>query len=898
MITKIRILHVDDNLHNRKLVKDALLEEREDFEILEAGDLETLEKLLAGKNFDLVLSDINILEFNGLEILQFIKEKNPGIPVIIFTGKGSEEIAVQAMKMGASDYVIKSARHISGLANTIHTVLENKIIQEESKLALEALKESENIFRAVFEYSTVGKSITAIEGSIHVNKAFCDMVGYSEDELRTKKWRDITHSDDIQITDNYIKLLKNGNMSSARFEKRFIHKNGNIVWTNVTTYLQRDKENNPQFFITSIIDITERRKTEEAIKKERILLRTLIDNLPDAIYVKDVNGRKVIANTADLKIMNFTSETEAIGKTDLEIYSSEIGESGYAQDMSVIQSGQPLLNHENCFSDAEGKQHWRVTSKIPLFDEQGHIMGLVGFGRDITEQKRAEEQLRKSEEQFRSLFMSMTEGFYLSEIIYDDNGNPCDYRYLEVNPEFEKIAGLSRDQIIGKTYKELVPVDTTQWLDNYCKVALSKTPLKFEFYSSEYNRYFETFSYQPAKGQITVIVSDITERKQAEEELRKSESFLNSTIDQSPYPMWISDDQGTLIRINQTCLNLLNITEDEVLGKYNIFKDNIVREQGKMSLVESVFKEGKTAKFELSYNTSALESLKLKNFEYLILDVTIFPIKDANGKISNTVIQHIDITERKRAEKEIRKLNEELEERVLRRTEDLEFANKELESYSYSISHDLQAPLRAIAGYTEILKEDYEKILDNEGKRICNQIYNNALQMRRLIDDLLAFSRVGRSQLNYADINMKALAKAVFEELITPEQRKRVTFKVQQLPVTTGDANLMKQVWVNLISNAIKYSSTVKQAVIEIGFEDKEREIIYFIKDNGVGFDMTYVHKLFRVFQRLHSMKEFEGTGVGLAIVQNIVYRHGGKVWATSELNKGATFYLSLPKLL
>jgi signal transduction histidine kinase len=253
------------------------------------------------------------------------------------------------------------------------------------------------------------------------------------------------------------------------------------------------------------------------------------------------------------------------------------------------------------------------------------------------------------------------------------------------------------------------------------------------------------------------------------------------------------------------------------------------------------------------------------------------------------------ITKRKKTEEEIQLLNTELEKRVLERTLELEAANKELEAFSYSVSHDLRTPLRAISGFTQILSDDYGGSLDSEGKRICNVIVNNAIQMGHLIDDLLSFSQIGRDKIHNSLIDMKELSQQVFTELTTEAQKKNIIFSIMQLPKCFGDYALIKQVWTNLISNALKYSFKKEQPEISVSFEQTKEEIIYFITDNGVGFNMEYVNKLFGVFQRLHTNTEFEGTGVGLAIIQRIIQRHGGRVWAEGLINKGATFYFSIP---
>jgi light-regulated signal transduction histidine kinase (bacteriophytochrome) len=240
-------------------------------------------------------------------------------------------------------------------------------------------------------------------------------------------------------------------------------------------------------------------------------------------------------------------------------------------------------------------------------------------------------------------------------------------------------------------------------------------------------------------------------------------------------------------------------------------------------------------------------------------------------------------------------LNEELEQKVIERTSQLESVNKELESFSYSVSHDLRAPIRAINAYTKILVEDYSGKFDMEGTKVLHSIIRNSNKMGELIDDLLAFSKLGRKQVTVSEINMTALVNQVREELIFDDGEKIPEFSVGLLPPAKGDQSLVKQVWINLISNAIKYSKYNSKIHIGIGASEKDNQVVYYVKDDGAGFDMQYYDKLFGVFQRLHSQEEFEGTGIGLAIVQKIVHRHNGKVWAESTLNEGACFYFSLP---
>ena len=279
----------------------------------------------------------------------------------------------------------------------------------------------------------------------------------------------------------------------------------------------------------------------------------------------------------------------------------------------------------------------------------------------------------------------------------------------------------------------------------------------------------------------------------------------------------------------------------------------------------------------------------------------VVPLKKNNDEIFAIMFVLIDVTEIKKIQVELADLNNTLEylnnaleSKVSQRTEQLIELNKELEAFTYSVSHDLRAPLRAISGYAHILKEDYTSVLGEDGNRVSDLIISNSIRMGKLIDDLLSFSHLGRKEISRAKINMDNLVNEVLKELTVLEDSRKLNIQLRSLESATGDVNMMRQVWVNLISNALKYTRKKEVANIEIG-SFKENDIdTYFIRDNGAGFDMQYADKLFGVFQRLHKMNEFEGTGVGLALTQTIIKKHGGTIWAKSKPDEGATFYFTI----
>jgi PAS domain S-box-containing protein len=404
-------------------------------------------------------------------------------------------------------------------------------------------------------------------------------------------------------------------------------------------------------------------------------------------------------------------------------------------------------------------------------DEEGNFLQTHCIMHDITERKRTEATLRESEEKYRSLFENLPSAFAYHRIVLDEEGNPADYIFLEVNSSFERLTGLKRENILGKRVTEVLPgikEAEFDWIGVYGKVALTGETIHFEQYAEPLDRWYAISAYRPEQNHFVAVFDEITDRKAAEEEI------------------------------------------------------------------------------------------------YL--------------------------------------LNRELEERVRRRTAELASANKELETFAYSVSHDLRTPLRGMDGFSKILLEDYSEALDERGKDYLERVQAAAERMGSLIDDLLSLSRVSRAKLRRMHVNMTTMAESIAQDLKQNAPDRHIVFEIRPGMEVQGDPQLIGIVLENLLGNAWKFTGNCDDAKIEMGILDAEETLemgyadksVYFIRDNGAGFDMKYVEKLFGAFQRLHSTAEFPGTGIGLATVQRIIRRHGGKIWAKGDVDKGATFYFTL----
>ena len=505
--------------------------------------------------------------------------------------------------------------------------------------------------------------------------------------------------------------------------------------------------------------------------------------------------------------------------------------------------------------------------------------------REIAERKQGEVALRESEGRLRTLIDGSSQGILVHRKL----------RTLYVNQSLVEMFGYdSADEILALESRDVMtaPEERDRLLGYHqARLRGEHAPVDYEYKGLRKDGsriWLENRSFRieweggPA---ICTTLFDITERKRTDVALRESEERFRAVVDNSPTKVHIKDLDGRYTLINRQSEILFGVTNEEARGKTSrdIFPKEVA--DSFTGHDQAVIDSGETIEGE--------EEWVQDDGVHTFLTVK-FPIRGAAGEIAAVGAIGTDITERKRAEEEIRRLNTGLEERVVQRTQQLEAANKELEAFSYSVSHDLRAPLRTIDGFSRILLEEHAESLDDDGRNYLQRVRAGSQKMGQLIDAVLNLSRLARGQLKRKELDLSKIVRSIAGELKESQPDRDMTFTVSSGVTAAGDEQLIKVALQNLLGNAVKYTGKKDQARIEFGVTNGDGRNVYFVRDNGAGFDMSYADKLFAPFQRAHGEAEFEGTGIGLATVQRIINRHSGTVWAEAEVDNGATFFFTL----
>jgi PAS domain S-box-containing protein len=621
-----------------------------------------------------------------------------------------------------------------------------------------------------------------------------------------------------------------------------------------------------------ITDLTQQKRDDEIIAEAR-LLQGIMAQSAEGLIVCDAKGIILHTSMEAQKMVGhfvvgkrFKDEFNILRADNIPVtlHSLNAGEIPPQTEVTMKQAGQEKI-------------YLMSYSKLAVGEL---ILGHVIILTDITTIKKSEETLAKSEERFRSVLENSRDVIYRFDL---KTG-----RYEYISPSAETIAGYTADELIAQDTKaslDMVHPEDVTVLTNAIKL-LGETG----YATADYRQRTKNGEYRWLSNRMALVknsfgqplyrignIRDITENKQMENALCESEAKFRLLVSSvKDYAIFMIDPSGNVMSWNEGAKNIKGYDAEEIIGKHfsRFYTLENVKAGKPNHDLEKALAEGR---FEE-------EAPRVrKDGSTFLADVIITPIKDTNGHLAGYSKVVRDITASKMAEEELK-----------RQEEQLQAVNQELEAFSYSVSHDLRAPLRSLSGFSGILLEDYGTKLDEEGKVYLHKIQESSEYLSKLIDDLLKLARVAQNEISIEDLDLSEMAQKIIDELQNGDPRRRAEVCIEPGLCGRGDRVLIGQVLENLLNNAWKYNSKKPETKIEMGSVVHEGQTAYYVRDHGAGFDMTYADKLFKPFQRLHAASEFEGTGIGLAIVQRIIRRHGGKVWAKGKAGEGATFYFTL----
>ena len=759
-----------------------------------------------------------------------------------------------------------------GFRGIAHDITDRMLVEQ-------SLRESEEKFRILTESTPTAVMLYQNDKWIYANAAASEISGYSNEELLERNFWDFVHPDDRKTTMERGTKRQKGEPVESRYTLRIIAKDGSIKWLDLSgatiTIGGRPAG------IISVMDITENKKAEEALRERDDRFKKLSSHVPGMVYqflrrpdgtfclplVTESINNMFGCSPEDVR-NDFSPIADVIHKDDVEKLFNSIEESAkyltiWEMECRVQLPGQPL---KWMFGHA-------TPEKLPDDSIIWH-----GYISEINERKLMEEKIRENEERYKRITENMS-GF-VSEM--DAQGI---FRYN--SPSIRVILGYDPEELNNANAFDFVhPEDRDRVIDKYMEGVRTDSEKEVE---QRYRRKDGTYIWLRSSGRpiygsdgnnIGMVVNsiDITERKQAEEELNRIQILNEAILDTVPGILYLYDDTGHLVRWNKQHEVLTGYTGDEIKGRY--IMDWFVGLEPDTSQIQ----KGISDVMEKGYATAEARLLTKEGHAIPM----IFTGVKLNISGRNYLLGvGIDIHERKKAEEEIRKLNETLEQKVKERT-------SELEAFSYSVSHDLRAPLRSIHGFGQALLEDCEKQLDEQGKSYLARIKKATENMNDLIEDMLKLSRINRTEMDVVPVDLSTIAKSILDELQRAQPERLASIIIADHLEDSADPRLMRIMLENILANAWKFTGKKEKTEIEFNIIHKNGQKVYFIHDNGAGFDMEHSKKMFAPFQRFHSMEEFPGTGIGLAIVNRIIGRHEGRVWVESLPDRGTTVYFTL----
>ena len=764
-------------------------------------------------------------------------------------------------------------------ATTKQTAKHSKKNDKESRIP-----DHESITNIIERISDGFVAFDAQMNYIYVNERSSQLLGRKpEDLIGRNYWKEFPEAKGTPFAEAYVRALET--QTPIQFENYYAPWDR---WFENRIYPSKD---GLAIFFT---EITERKRAEIQLKASEERLEHIVETIPDGIIMVNREGAITYANSSAERILGLTRATIAERSYNDPKWKITNVDGGPFPDEDlpfsrVMTSNQAVYGVEHAIIYPDGRRIILSINATPMHDTQGELAGMIASITDITDRKQSEAMLKRESDFSNALIDSLPGVFYF----YDEQ-----LRFLRWNKNLEKVTGYTGEEIakmspldffvesgkdlIAERIKDVFMTGIADAEANFISKDGTLTPYYFTGLRTQIDD----------KTCLIGVGVDITERKRAEEIMEASErrlSLIFDTVSDVIFLLLVEpEDCYRFVSVNSTFLAVTGLTRDQVIGKRI---EEVLPETAHALVI------GKYKQAILENKTVRWEEVSVYPTGTLYGEAAVTPAWDANGVCTHLIGSVHDITEIRSAEEEIRMLNHGLEQRVVERTAQLQAANKELESFSYSVSHDLRAPLRAISGFAEIIARRHRASLNEEGQHYFDNIVHASERMGHLIDDLLNYSRIGRGAVRRETISLRDVLTPLSGDFATRLKEINGTLEIaDDLPGVKGDKTLLNQIFTNLLENALTYRKPDTPSQIHVTWEAERKAVIICVRDNGIGIPTEYHEKIFNIFQRLHNEDDYPGTGIGLATVKKSVELLGGSVWVESEAGSGSNFFIKLPK--
>ena len=851
--------------------------------------------------------------------LKAIREADPAVAVIVVSEPIGEEQAIDLLRAGADDFLLASnlGRLASAVPRAVAQAAERRCEATSTADVPPSSSDGRNGTAMRLAPSLGDSELLLLAGQgarvalwesdlsilrIRYSSGWTQLLGRPQTDFSLEELWDLVHVEDRAMGTESMQAHMLGQAEVYEAEQRMLHADGTYRWVLSRGVVRMDEQGRRSHMVGVDVDVTDRHAIMELLQRSEEKYRNLVEEVSDVVYAADREGLTTYVSPAAKRIYGYEPES-LVGRGFVGLL--------HPDDVALVTGAlsEALLGRRDAVDHrllaADGTVRW-VRNQVRLIIDGGEVVGIRGVLVDITRRHQAEEALQQFAASLEQQVAERTESLTLLSQRFQllaDNASDMlchmgmDGLALYVSPAHERVLGYRSEDLVGRQLFDLVHPEDFEKVVRVAEMVRDQSAARRVEYRYRHADGHYVWLETSVKKMLdengtpigaVLLGRDVTERRLAEDALRQSEERFSNAFELATIGKAMTGLDGRWLKVNRAFCELVGYSSEELLGMrvqdFTLPEDLAASVQAAERLVSG---DLRVSQAERRYVHKSGETV------WANLSSTL--VYDSDGAPLYFLAEIQDIGARKVAEADLQRLHADLEQRVVERTAQLQSANEELQAFNYTVSHDLRAPLRVIEGYCQILLQDLGEALNDEAAKFLGTIGDNAIRMASMLDNLLKLSRLRHGELNWERVDLSAMARDIAGQLQRSAPGRKVVWAIADEVTTCGDPGLLRELLENLLGNAWKYTGAHDSASVEFGVSGESGEPVYFVRDDGAGFDMAYATKLFGVFQRLHRPEEFEGTGVGLAIVHRVISRHGGRLWAEAAVEKGATFYFTLP---